>query len=132
MAKPLGPKSTLIRQAIKSNPDLGNAEIAHLINGSDEAKKGKIEVKPADVAQQKQAMKKAGETLTAPTADGGKKQGRRKGVRRGGRKAAAPRAQAQGSGNPAELLDRVFGLAQECGGIGTLKRLVDRMAELQS
>jgi hypothetical protein len=60
MAKPLGPKSILIRDAIKNNPDLGNTEIAQLINGSDERKKDKIEVKPGDIAAQRQAMKKAG------------------------------------------------------------------------
>src|SRR4051794_35991549 len=58
MAKPLGPKSMLIRDAIKSNPGLGNTEIAQLINGSDDRSADGIEVQPNDVAAQKQAMKK--------------------------------------------------------------------------
>ena len=50
MAKPLGPKSILIREAIKANPDLGNTEIAELLNGSEDRKRDKIEVKPGDIA----------------------------------------------------------------------------------
>jgi hypothetical protein len=86
MAKPLGPKSLLIREAIKNNPDLGNTEIAQLLNGSEDRKKDKIEVKPDDVAQQKQAMKKLGWTGAAiPTPAPASKpagNGRRKGRKR--------------------------------------------------
>jgi hypothetical protein len=41
MAKPLGPKSLLIREAIRNNPDLGNTDQAQPINGSDTAKKAR-------------------------------------------------------------------------------------------
>jgi hypothetical protein len=37
---------------------------------------------------------------------------------------------SEGSG-AADLLDKVFDLAKECGGSGALKRLVDRCAELE-
>jgi hypothetical protein len=125
MAKPLGPKSVLIRTAIKNNPDLGNTEIAQLINGSEERKKDKIEVKPADIAAQRQAMKKAGETLPAPSA--AKKPAGKKAARV--RKAAAPRAATQAG--PVDLIDRTLDLAAQAGGVAALKRLVDRLADMQ-
>jgi hypothetical protein len=77
MAKPLGPKSLLIREAIKNNPHLGNTGLADLINRSDTAQKDKIKVTANDIAQQKQAMKKLGELAPAKKAAG-----------KGGRKAA--------------------------------------------
>jgi hypothetical protein len=134
MAKPLGPKSALIRDAIRAHPNVGNTELAEMINKSPARKEDKITVGPADVAQQKQAMKKLG-----PAAgQAGAKNGRRKGARR---KAGRPRAgtattaearpaSASPTSRPVDLLDKVFDLATECGGFGALKRLVDRCAEL--
>ena len=60
MAKPLGPKSLLIREAIRAHPNKGNNEIAELLNDSHDRMDDKIKVTPQDVAQQKQAMKKSG------------------------------------------------------------------------
>ncbi len=87
MAKPLVPKSLLIRDAIKAHPNKGNKEIAELINDSHDRMDDKIKVTPQDIAQQKQAMKKAGES-PAPSAagnGGGKKGARRAGGARGER-----------------------------------------------
>ena len=42
MSKPLGPKSLLIRDAIKAHPHMGNTELAELINSSDARKDDKI------------------------------------------------------------------------------------------
>ena len=67
MAKPLGPKSLLIRDAIKAHPNKGNKEIAELLNDSHDRMDDKIKVTPQDVAQQKQALKKAGGEAAAPT-----------------------------------------------------------------
>jgi hypothetical protein len=127
MAKPLGPKSALIREAIQANPGVGNGELAEKINSSEAAREAEIEVTSADVAQQRQRLKTVG---------GGKK----------GKGKAAPKKAARAAGNgrtsappaPArqaglvELLDRVFSLAQECGGLPELKRLVDRLAQAQA
>jgi hypothetical protein len=130
MAKPLGPKSTLIREAITANPNSGNTKLAGLINGSDARKDDKIKVTANDVAQQRQAMKKAG---TAPAAkSAGKKRGRRKGKA----KAVAPAARVTApapkrAAGPVELIDRLFDFAEECGGLGQLKRLVDRIAQAE-
>ena len=138
MAKPLGPKSLLIRQTIAAHPDKGNKEIAELINDSHDRMDDKIKVTPQDIAQQKQAMKKAGELPKAGTGTGGKK-GRGNGGRRAAGQQAAtapavpPRAAAPAasSANPVDLIDKALDLAQQCGGVATLKRLVDRLADMQ-
>lgn len=140
MAKPLGPKSLLIREAIRAHADLGNTELAELINSSDARKEDKIKVTANDVAQQRQAMKKAGETVPTPTRGGGMK----KGGARGGRRRAAAQASAAPAGlpqsagaavapsaSPLDLIDKAFALADECGGFEQLKRLVDRLAQVQ-
>src|SRR5262249_4692180 len=131
---PLGPKSSLIRDAIKAHPKVGNTELANMINSSPARKEDRIRVEPNDIAKQRQAMKK----LNPRASQGGSKNGRRKAKgRRRGRPRAAATASAQGqtvangpAAGPVDLLDRVFRLAQECGGFGSLKRLVDRCAEL--
>jgi hypothetical protein len=73
-AKPLGPKSTPIREAIQAHPEMGNTELEELINASDARREDKIKVKPGDIAAHKQAMKKSG-TAPTPVAQGGKKDG---------------------------------------------------------
>jgi len=136
MAKPLGPKSLLIRDAIKAHPHMGNTELAELINSSDARKEDKIKVAPGDIAAQKQAMKKAGDTPTAATKPAGN--GRRKPGRKPGRKAApeaaastpAPASQRP-QASPVELIDKALDLAQQCGGLAALKKLVDRLADMQ-
>ena len=78
MAKPLGPKSLLIRKAIHDHPDKGNTAIADLLNDSNDRMDDKIKVTANDVAAQKQAMKSAGATAPAASAHGrGKKRGRK-------------------------------------------------------
>ena len=134
MSKPLGPKSLLIRDAIKAHPNKGNKEIAELINDSHDRMDDKIKVTPQDVAQQKQALKKAGGEAAAPTpaakpAPSGQAKGKGGRPRKAATAAAtpAPRAAAP-SGSPVDLIDKTFSLAQECGGFEQLKRLVDRLA----
>jgi hypothetical protein len=122
MAQPLGPKSILIREAIIANPDKGNTELAAFLSASDERKSDKIKVTAQDVASQKQAMKKAG---IEPPATEKKKRGRKPGYKV--TPSAVPTARA--SASPVDLIDKTFALAQECGGIGQLKRLVDRLAQ---
>jgi hypothetical protein len=121
MAQPLGPKSILIREAILAHPDKGNTELAAFLSDADERKKDKIKVTAQDVASQKQAMKKAG--IEPPAAEG-KKRGRKPGSKVA---MMAPRPVAASS-SPVDLIDKTFALAQECGGIEQLKRLVDRLA----
>lgn len=122
MAKPLSEKSVLIRELITNNPGLGNKEIAELLNGHEDRKKDKIEVKPGDVAQQKQAMKKGSEA--APTA--GKKESRPPTTE------AAAVVQRPTQASPVDLIDKALDLAQQCGGVGELKKLVDRLADMRA
>lgn len=133
MAKPLGPKSLLIREAIKAHPRMGNTELAELINSSDARKEDKISVKPGDIAAQKQAMKKAGETVPAATG-GRKKGGRRRAASQPATSPAVqprPAAAASPSASPVDLIDKTLDLAAQAGGVAALKRLVDRLADMQ-
>jgi hypothetical protein len=124
MAQQLGLKSILIREAITANPDKGNTELAAFLTESEDRKKDKIKVTAQDVASQKQAMKKAG--VTVPPATQPKKRGRKPGSVTAPKLAAA----IARASSPVDLIDRTFAIAQECGGIDQLKRLVDRLAGL--
>jgi hypothetical protein len=130
MAKPLGKKSILIREAITAHRGKTPKEIADLLNGSDERMDDKIKVTPNDVSQQKQAMKKPGAQKAPAAAAKPAGNGRRKPGRKPGPKpaAVAPRTASVPSYSPVDLIDRTLALAQECGGVGQLKRLVDRLA----
>ena len=123
MAQPLGPKSILIREAIIAHPDKGNTELAAFLSDADERKKDKIKVTAQDVASQKQAMKKAG--IEPPAAEG-KKRGRKPGTKVAATVATRP---TPAPATPLDLIDRPFAPAHERGGIGELKRLVDRLAQ---
>jgi hypothetical protein len=130
MAKPLGEKSRLIRDAINNNPGRGNTELAQRVNDSDAAKKAKIEVKASDVAQQKQAMKKAG-GKAAPAVAGAETaatskptgNGRRKGAgkRQGG---AGPKAAALSPGKVADDVAAIKLLVQKLGA-DQVRQIVD-------
>jgi hypothetical protein len=134
MAKPLGPKTTLIREAITANPGVQNKALAELINGSDARQQDKLKVTPFEVAEQRNRMKKAGAQLpsgaTGTPATNGRKRGRPKGAAT--KASPAPRAaRPAAKGGPVELIDRLFELADDAGGLGALKRLVDRLAPLE-
>jgi hypothetical protein len=140
MAKPLGPKSILIRNAITANPGKGNTELAEMLNDAEERMDDKIKVTAQDVAAQRQAMKKPGAAkaptaAAAPAATKVAGNGRRKPGRKPGQKpaAASPRAaSAPVAVSPVDLIDRTLALAQECGGIEQLRRLVERLAGMRS
>ena len=139
MAKPLGPKTLAIRKAIHDHSDKGNTAIAELLNDSQDRLDDKLNFTANDVAAQKQAMKKGSVTpapAAAPAAAAEKPgNGRKKPGRKPGRKAAAPAASSPASApaaaSPVDLIDKTLDLAQQAGGVGALKRLVDRIAEMQ-
>jgi hypothetical protein len=138
MAKPLGEKSRIIRTAIKAHLETGNTELAEIINAAAARKEDGITVTAQDINQQKQALKKLSETasVTATTAPptseqpAPKKRGRKPGIKSKPKTVPssepAPRPRAA---TPADLVDRVFLLARQCGGMGELKRLVDRLEQ---
>ena len=102
---------------------MGNKEIAETLMDSNDRLDDKIKVTPQDVAQQKQQMKKAG---TLPT---GKKRGRPPGSAQPKQPATlAPATSA--SASPVDLIDKTIDLAQQCGGVAALKKLVDRLADM--
>src|SRR4051812_44175387 len=68
MAKPLSPKSKLIREALGAHPNLGNAKLADLLNASDARKEDKITFRASDVSQQRQVLKKAAKKTKSPKA----------------------------------------------------------------
>ena len=131
MAKPLSAKSLLIRKAIHDHTDKGNTAIAELLNDSNDRMDDKLKFTANDVAAQKQAMKKGSPTpaTAAPAASAenpsAKKPGRKPGATA---VTAAPRAAAA---SPVDLIDATLNLAQQAGGVGALKRLVDRLADMQ-
>ena len=103
---------------------MGKKEIAEILMDSNDRMDDKIKVTPQDVAQQKQQMKKVG---TLPT---GKKRGRLPGSAQPKQPAtSAPATSAAAS--PIDLIDQTFHLAQQCGGIEQLRKLVERMAEMR-
>jgi hypothetical protein len=131
MAKPLGPKSLLIRKAIGEHPGKGNTELAEILNDAEERMDDKIKVTAQDVATQRQAMKKAGATpVPAQPAD---KPARKKPGRKPARVAAPPAAQAAPApaASPVDLIDKTLDLALQCGGLANLKKLVDRLAGMK-
>src|SRR5947209_17143549 len=130
MAKPLGPKSLVIRQAISAHPDKGNKDIAELINDSQDRLDDKIKVTPQEVAMQKQAMKKVrGDATPSAAGKGGGKKGGR--PRQAAAEPQATPAQRPASAGPVDLIDRTLELAILCGGLPQLKRLVERLADMQ-
>jgi hypothetical protein len=149
MAKPIGPKTALIREAITANPGIQNKPLAELINSSDARKEDGIKVTPFEIAEQRQRMKKVGAAIpasvassalaTSETTANGKKRGRPKGSGAGKKTAFVEKRAATGAerkgmgakGGPVELIDRLFELAEDAGGLGALKRLVDRLAPLE-
>jgi hypothetical protein len=86
-----------------------------------------------DVARQRQAMKKAGAAPAASTAKPGKKKPGKKAGRKPAAKPAAAAAPSKPAAHrgPVELIDRLFELADDAGGMAALKRLVDRLAPLE-
>src|SRR5262249_28366122 len=115
-------KSRIIREAITANPKIGNTKIATLLNGHDDRKKDKLEFKAQDVAQQKVAMNKAAGGTTR----------KRKVLVKPAPAAATATMKASTSQehkNPGALVERVFALARDCGGMGALKDLVILLAD---
>src|SRR5262245_11432229 len=67
MAKALAPKTRIIRETILANPGLGPKALARLINEDEARQEDNVRVTPGDVANQQNAMRKAGASLpTAP------------------------------------------------------------------
>jgi hypothetical protein len=149
MAKPLSPRSTVIRDAIAANPDLGNTDLAALINGSAARKQDKITVTATDVNNQKQALKAMAQTAAkksptpepapaAPAAatkpqltrDGTprKKPGRKPGYKNPVATPVAASVKPVKVASAVGVVESVFGLAEQVGGMAQLKRLVDRLA----
>ena len=126
MAKPLGPKSALIREAIAANRKLGNTELAELINSSESREEDKIQVTATDVSNQKQALK-------ALNGSAKKKPKARKATATAANKPqaaqAGPANAVARTASPVALIDGVFDLAERCGGFSELKKLVDRISE---
>src|SRR4051794_32194411 len=146
MAKQLSAKSIVIRDAIAANPDLGNTDVAALINGADARKQDKIKGTATHASNQKQAWKAMAETAAktsaaskpaAPAAakpqltrDGTprKKPGRKPGYKKPATVPVAAAVKPAKAASPVDVVEGVFGLAEQVGGMNQLKRLVDRLA----
>ncbi len=127
MAKPLGPKSSMIREAIKANPKKGNKEIAELLNDAPERMDDKIKVSAGDVAQQKQALKKGKPVAAAPASNKATGNGRKKRGRKPSRKKAeAPAATPAGS-DKGDVLEHMAAIKRAVKQLGAaqVKRVVE-------
>jgi hypothetical protein len=161
MAKPLGQKSRIIREAIHNHPDKGNTAIAEMLNDSADRLDDKLTFTATDVSQQRTALKNLGKSASGaapapatqeaateatpargdatpasqPEAPAPKRRGRKAGRKPKARTAAndapAPAPRPAGHSRPVEVLGKVFDLAKECGGFVELKLLVDRLASLE-
>jgi hypothetical protein len=146
MAKQPSAKSSLIREAIAANPDLGNTDLAALINGADARKQDKITVTATDVNNQKQALKAMAETAaktsaaSKPAAPAAakpqltrngtprKKPGRKPGYKKPATVPVAAAVKPAKVASAVDVVEGVFSLAEQVGGMNQLKRLVDRLA----
>jgi hypothetical protein len=143
MAKPLGAKSRVIREFIAAHPGMGNTELAETINFSDAAKEEEISVTASEVSAQRQALKKLAEKAAPaemveftppyePAAAAEPRARKKPGPRPTAAITAAPALPSPAAQtDPVDLIDKVFDLAEESGGLEQLKRLVDRLAETQ-
>lgn len=143
MAKPLGEKAKVIRQALSSHPKAGNTDLADMINKAPARSSDGIKVTANDVARQKLAIKKAAggtpptEVLQVPVDQAEpvptpKRRGRKPGSKNRSRpaaRAAAPVSAPIAAVSPVDLIDRVFALVEQCGGTGQLKRLVEMLVK---
>ena len=141
MAKPLSEKSLLIRAALAANPGVGNTALAALLNAAAERKTDKLTVSAADVNNQRQAMKAAavlasGDAEQAQPKHEGNGTPKHRKRRRGHRTkaaavlAAAPLATAAPAPkqlDAVEAIDNVRLLAEQVGGMGRLRQLVERL-----
>lgn len=135
MAKPLSLKSKVIRHALAAHLQMGNKALAERLNGDPAHATSGVTVKASDVAQQKQALKATGFTHGPTAAAEQKRRGRKPGSKNKPR-AVAPAAARVTAGpvlapaavSPVDLIDRVFVLAEQCGGMGQLRRLVEKLA----
>jgi hypothetical protein len=94
-----------------------------------------IKVTPQDIATQ-QAIKKAPAApdpaaATEPVAKPACKKPGRKPVRAATAAATQTAAMAAPSASPVDLIDKALDLPQLCGGVTGLKRLVDRLADME-
>ena len=116
------------------HPDKGNTALAELLNDSADRMDDKIKVTANDVAAQKQAMKKTG-AAQHQESQRANPHARSPAANRG-RTAAAPAAArpaapAATSASPVDLIDKTLDLASQAGGVGELKKLVDRLADMR-
>lgn len=128
MAKPLGVKARLIREALRDYPDVGNKDLAERLSAKAEG----FDIKPSDIAAQKMALKKLAAGSSEPDEEDFEEEllaaepapEPLEVVTR-----TAPGHSPAKAADPLDLIDEVFILARKCGGIERLKRLVDRLAD---
>jgi hypothetical protein len=143
MAKQLSLKTRVIREAISANPDKGPKAVAALVNKAEERERDGIHVTPTEVAHQQLALQKEGAVRPPPAPPAPEAPVRRAApepepepepVKPAPKKRVREPILREAPARPAlsavELIDRVFALADDCGGMAQLKRLVDRLARV--
>ena len=130
MAKPLSERTKLIRRAITDHPGVGNTELAKWLNDQ----KPGHDIKPSDVAAQRQAMKKleAGGTAEAEgRADQGRKKEEARPEEPAARAAPAEEAAPVPIGLTADDLTALRGLVRKVGGVDALIRYLELLRDIR-
>lgn len=121
MAKPLSPKSIVIRRMLAAHPDLSSGEIARLCNAEPERESDFIEVSSTDVTIQRNALAKRKED----TEDDEPREPLR---------SVAPSVPSPARSSlldPLDVLDAIEDLkrvAQRLGGYDQVRRIIDRLS----
>lgn len=128
MAKPLGAKASSARR-LRIIPTRATRRLP---NCSTTQTDDKLKFAANDVAAQKQAMKK-GSPTPAPSApaSAAERPAPKKPGRKPGQTAVTTAPRGASAASPVDLIDKTLDLAQQAGGVRALKRLVDRIADMQ-
>jgi hypothetical protein len=127
MAKPPGERTKLIRQAIMDHRGMGNTALANKLNEQSPGHN----IKPNDIAQQRQAMKKLGKGgAKGPKATkGGKKAEPR--PDKPAASVAAVKAAPGSSGLTTDDVDDLLSLVLKVGGVDNLIRYLQLMRSIR-
>lgn len=132
MAKPLSPKSVIIRKMIAAHPDLSSSEIAQLCNADPERHHDKIEVTTIDVTIQRNALKKKEEKESEDESEAKTEQVRSflQDEPRAVARLVSDSPARSSLLDPLDVLDAIEDLkrvAQRLGGYDQVRRIIDRL-----
>jgi hypothetical protein len=123
----------VIRDALAESPGLRTADLVEALNDHTDRLDDKLSFSEGDVLAVRKTMKKSRQAPTISPATPEAVPEPPAPVEVAPPKQTKPRRieSETSATSPVDLIDKVFDLAKECGGIDQLKRLVDRIAEIR-